>query len=266
MRLFALPLLLLPALLTAQSLLLTPRDARSQAAGGTGVAWVNEYAAGLNPAALARTALLTAATSYEQPFGMPELGVASAGVTYRNFGLHLGSLSAGSYAETYLAIGYGRDLQERLRLGGRMGLLHGVTTGYAPQASPVGALGLQYDPTDRLSTGLVVHYVADPSGSQVQWDMGLAYQPDRRVSLAVEGHYLPTVGWRTRVGARYQPATRVMLYLGLRTADPEMTFGVGWRVAHRLQLTVAAAVHQVLGWSPSFGLALVPRKRGAKPE
>ncbi|NJB85318.1 hypothetical protein GGR26_001063 [Lewinella marina] len=265
MRLILLPLLLLPALLTAQSILLAPRDARSQAAAGTGVANRGVAAVGVNPAGAGYG--LEAAAGYERRYGLGEMGIASAAVAYRGGALLLASLNVDGYAETLVALSYRRDLSTRLRLGGRFGFLQRTTRGYGSQLDMATGLGLQYDLSTHLTVGLSALAISTGPPRLDRLQLGLSYQLNEGVTFSAEGSHAAGEGYLTRLGVTYQPVRPLTLYLGVITGLPELSFGVGWGLSEEIQATIAAGVHQYLGVSPFFGLAYTPRAHpeGAKP-
>ncbi|THH41503.1 hypothetical protein [Neolewinella litorea] len=269
MRLFALPLLLLPALLSAQTYLFSPRDARSVAAGGTGVAANGLLALGINPAGLAGTPGWQVRADYAQPYGLRDLGVASAGLVYHNVGFQLASLSLDGYRETLAQVAYGRTLSRRLRAGALFGLFDRFTRSYVRMTNPVAGIGFQYVASSWLTFGLTGSGIYSAAGSTLRARAGASCRLSGAAHLAVEAD-VPRQGegWGTRIGLQYRPAEMVQLYLGLIMANPEFTFGVGWRLSGHWRATFAAGVHQQLGVSPAFGLQFVPADAGGsgKPE
>ena len=249
-------LLLLPAFLFSQSPLLGIPDARARAAGGTGLAEDGLRALWRNPAGLAGSGALRAGVNYEQRFAVAELGIASAGVTWRGLGLQLASLTFDGYAEQRLGLAYGRALGIRSRIGAGLGYLSRQFPGFPGRGQVTWNVGGQHDFSEALTVGATVTYAGALLAAA-----GVRYRINPSVYFAVEGGIDASGRADYRFGTTYLPHEAVAVYLGGSPSRREITLGAGYRLTEGLRATVAVAVHERLGVSPLIGLVFAPSAR-----
>ena len=244
--------------LSAQTLLHTT-DAPTRALGGSGVAREGSAALWTNPAGLAYTEAFNGSATVEQRFGLADLRLTSlAAALPGGYGLRLVHYGYAGYGDTGLSGLYGRQLSEKLALGIHLGGRVVRLPQAENRAQLTAGLGLSYRLTPSLALGAVWQPAfGDLSGTRIGG--GLRYTVAAQLALNAELHYATGPGVTTRLGLAYLPAEEVAIRLGLNTEVGEVTGGLGYRVAPRLELAVTAAYHQQLGLSPVAGIVLHPR-------
>ncbi|SEQ63420.1 hypothetical protein SAMN05444359_1137 [Neolewinella agarilytica] len=264
-------LLLLPFLLlfflptiSAQDGLFPAFDIRARLLGGTGLTGEGIDALWTNPAGLAHTGdELEGAAFAEQRFGLSELTTANIGAAYKTglggFGLQLASFGFDSYRETRIGLAYGRKLSEKFSIGADFSGFAVSTEGYESTFNLTFGLGMQLEIIPELHVGarifspLRIERFPDEYLPQLL-ALGLSYQPSNKVILSAEIHQDAENPARFRGGLEYLPAEELSIRLGVATENTELSFGLGYEVIDRLELSAGAVWHEVLGVWPGVGL------------
>jgi len=248
----------------AQDGLFPAFDIRSRLMGGTGISAQGIDALWTNPAGLAHTGEnLQAGASAEQRFGISDLTMATAGATYGRglggFGLQLGSFGFDAYNETRLGVAYGRKLSEKFSIGADFSAFATSTEGYASTFDITFGLGAQLEIIPELSIGARIF---SPFRTERLPDeylpqllaIGLQYQPTDQLIFNAEFHQDTNHPGRFRGGLEYLPAEEISIRLGVATEATELSFGLGYQIIEKLDISAGAVWHEVLGVWPAVGV------------
>ena len=232
--------------------------------GGTGISAQGIDALWTNPAGLAHTGEnLQAGASAEQRFGISDLTMATAGSAYERglggFGLQLGSFGFDAYNETRLGVAYGRKLSEKFSIGADFSAFATSTEGYASTFDITFGLGAQLEIIPELSIGARIF---SPFRTERLPDeylpqllaIGLQYQPTDQLIFNAEFHQDTNHPGRFRGGLEYLPAEEISIRLGVATEATELSFGLGYQIIEKLDISAGAVWHEVLGVWPAVGV------------
>ncbi|HIG75167.1 MAG TPA: hypothetical protein EYQ24_11495 [Bacteroidetes bacterium] len=239
--------------------------ARSGVAVG-GMAWGHA-----NPASWA-TAPRQVGLESSQAYGLSELRLAGASATVP---LGIGTVAASGrvygaegYAETRLAVGFGRELPlsttRRLAVGIVAGYDAVAIDGFGSTGHPLLSFGAQGDLTPRLRAGAVVRnalgLLADaesdldrPLGTVPAVAVGTAYAPRVGTLLALDVEQDLEGELSVRAGLEARIVDALTLRGGVGTAPVRYSAGVGLHVGP-LHADLAAEVHETLGLTPAVSL------------
>lgn len=264
MKLFlTFPLLLCAFALLGQHGVFTGTNARSIALGGSGVAASGIYALGNNPAGLANLETWAAGAQAEQRFLLSELQLFSAAgalpTASGTFGLQLNYFGFEAYNEQKLGLTYARKLFDQLYLGAQLGLFNLRIPEYGNRTLVTADIGLLAPISRSVSFGM---HLVQPMRMEVTEGeylptvlrFGLDYQPSEKIHLLAEVEKDIQKTARVHTGLEYQVIDPLFLRVGVATEPASASFGVGYLLAGGLSIDVAAAYHQVLGFTPAFGL------------
>lgn len=260
LALFVLPLA--PA--TAQDGLFPAFDVRSRLLGGTGLNAEGIDALWTNPAGLARTGEeLQGTAAAEQRFGISDLTLATVGAAYGRglggFGIQLGSFGFDSYRETRIGLAYGRKLSDKFSIGAEFVGFATTTEGYASTFDITFGLGAQLEIIPELSVGARIFSPARTERLPDEYlpqllALGITYKPTDQLLINAELHQDTDHPARFRGGLEYLPVEQISVRLGVATAATELSFGLGYRVLEKLDLSAGAVWHEVLGVWPAVGV------------
>lgn len=257
-------LLLLPLIADAQEGVYPTTDVRSRLLGGTGITATGIDGLWTNPAGLAGTHdYVQASATAEQRFGISELSFANVGAAYGTekggFGIQLASFGFSTYRENRIGLAYGRQLTEKFSIGGDLAGFSTTTDGYASTFDITFGLGMQLQIIDELAIGARVF---SPVRTEVRPDeyltqilaVGMSYRPNEKLIINAELHQDAEFPARFRAGLEYLPAEELSVRLGVATETAELSFGLGYEIIDRLDLSAGAVWHEVLGLWPSVGV------------
>lgn len=259
-------LILCTAPAAAQDGLFPAFDIRSRLLGGTGLNAEGVDALWTNPAGLAYTGdkNLQATATAEQRFGISDLTMANIGAAYgRNaggFGIQLGSFGFDAYNETRLGLAYGRQLTDNFSIGAEFAAFATSTEGYASTFDITFGLGAQLRIIPELSVGARVFSPARTERLPDEYlpqliALGVTYQPTDQLLINTEVHLDTNHPARFRGGLEYLPAEQLSIRLGVATEATELSFGLGYKVLEKLDLSAGAVWHEVLGVWPTVGVS-----------
>lgn len=259
---FALVLSLAPA--AAQDGLFPAFDVRSRLLGGSGLNAHGIDAVWTNPAGLAQSEeQLSASASGEQRFGISDLTAANLGVSYGKglggFGLQLASFGFDAYRENRIGLAYGRQLTDKFSIGAEFVGFATATEGYASTFDITFGLGAQLEIIPELSIGARVFSPVRAERFPDEYlpqllALGLTYRPTDQLLVNAEIHQSTDHPARFRGGLEYLPAEQLSIRLGVATSPTELSFGIGYQIIDRLDLSAGAVWHEVLGAFPTFGV------------
>ncbi len=252
----------LPGLGLCQHNTFYPPDARAAALGGAGVTFSDVHSAFSNQAGLSGVTSMSAIAFAEQKFLIGDIQSAALAVALPTsagvFGAVIHYFGFQPFNEQKLGIAYARNLLKHLAIGAEISLLHAAISGYGQRTAYTFELGLISVVSRQLRIGF---HVSNPL--RIAWSendylptlmrLGCHYQPSEKVSLY--GEVEKDIGYpvRTIWGLEYSPTAGFQARLGLSTAPLSPRFGVGLQLFKSLRLDIAAAYHQILGFTPSAG-------------
>lgn len=249
--------------LVAQNGVFSGANARSIALGGSGTAATGLGALGNNPAGLVALEHWAVSAQAEQRFLLSELQLYSAAAALPTssgtFGLQLNYFGFETYNEQKIGLNYGRKLFDQLYLGAQIGLFNLRIPEYGNRTLVTADLGLLAPISRTLRFGMHLIQpmrmeVTDGEYLPTVIRFGMDYCPSTRVHLLVDVEKDIQKAARVHAGLEYQLIDPLFLRLGVATEPASASFGVGYELSGGLSIDVAAAYHQVLGFTPAFGL------------
>lgn len=261
--LLILSLLLAWGLLPAQHGVFMANNARSIGLGGSGVAFSGLASLGNNPAGLADLEGWGAGVQAEQRFRLSELQLLSAAGAISagsgSFGLQLNYFGFEAYNEQKIGLTYARKLFDQLYLGAQLGVFNTRIPEYGSRALITFDLGLLAPLSRELTFGF---HLLNPIRQEIiegeylatVLRFGLQYQPAEKIHLLAEVEKDIQQPVRVHAGLEYQIIDPFFLRLGVATEPVAMSFGFGYALSGGLSIDVAASYHQVLGFTPAFGV------------
>jgi hypothetical protein len=247
----------------------TPQNAgaRGAAMGNAALTFTDLNAAYVNQAGLAFLDELSFGVYAENRFLAQGLNSFLFAAAYPNekigtFGVTVNYFGYENYNEQKIGLAYARKLSETFSLGVQLDYLGTRIPQYGTAASFTFEVGILAKLTEQFS--LAAH-VYNPTRTTVAGldrlpsllNLGLAYQPSEKVLLTAElekdiyDH--PLMG---KFGCEYRPIHALAVRAGVQAAAEatQMSFGVGLYL-QSLRIDLSTAYHQVLGFTPAFGLS-----------
>ncbi|GAB4414391.1 MAG: hypothetical protein OHK0039_22170 [Bacteroidia bacterium] len=220
------------------------------------------WAAFLNPAGIATTDRLAAATHVEQRYLLSELRYARAGLVAplpgtQALGLTIDAGGLSGYRETGIGLAYGITLLDHIDLGARFSYVQLDLGTYGASGTPLVDVGVQARLSDQIRLGFSAANVNRGSlqvqGGERQYlptvaRAGLAFQAGKQALLVADVSKDIDHPASFRVGVEYQLHELVVARVGYATAPQSLHAGLGlrWRA---LDLDVAATHTRLLGAS-----------------
>lgn len=250
-------------ILPAQNGVFIANNARSVGLGGSGVAFTGLSSLGNNPAGLAELESWGGGVQAEQRFLLAELQLLTAAgaipTSSGNFGLQINYFGFEAYNEQKIGLTYARKLFDQLYLGAQLGVFNTRIPEYGSRALITFDLGLLAPLSREISFGF---HLLNPMRMEIidgeylatVLRFGLDYRPAEKIHLLAEVEKDIQQAARVHAGLEYQIIDPLFLRLGVATEPVSMSFGFGYVLAGGLSIDVAASYHQVLGFTPAFGL------------
>ena len=252
----------------AQLVPLAEGGARALALGRAATALEGDVWGHYNPASWATLPGRAGAAFASQAFGLSELRLGAVAVAeptrWGTFAATARTYGFEDFRETHLGLGYGRALPVSASRVVHAGLhlrYHTVAISEFGSAGTLGvSLGALVEVVPNLQFGVLAQNVNRPQLSdldplQARLDVGLAYRPNPRalVVLAVSDDVDYPASFRG--GIEVQPVDVLALRAGVTTAPVRFSAGIGVALG-TLRADVAAERHDVLGWTPAFGIGV----------
>ncbi|MCB0631841.1 MAG: hypothetical protein R2824_32695 [Saprospiraceae bacterium] len=249
--------------LNAQNGVFTGTNARSIALGGTGVASTGIAALTNNPAGLADLAAWGVSAQAEQRFLLSELQLFSAAAAFPTtsgtFGIQLNYFGFEDYNEQKIGLNYARKLFDQFYLGAQVGIFNLRIPEYGNRMLVTADLGLLAPVSRSLAFGL---HLIQPMRLEITEGeylptvlcFGLDYRASEKIHLLAEIEKDIQKKPRVHTGLEYQIIDPLFLRLGVATEPASVSFGIGYVLSGGLAIDVAAAYHQVLGFTPALGV------------
>ena len=240
---------------------------RAAAMGGTSACEQSVWALHNNPAGLATLHGWHGGLYYENQWLLKEAAFKSGGLAKSFtdigcFGMAVRQYGWSQFSENLFSVAYARDFGPYLQMGLRADWiwLH-FSADYPDRNAPGFELGIQSQVTDRLRLGATLFNPLNTKLKTLNEDtlpivmkLGLAYRftEDFTGQLELEKSSLSS-GVRIGGGLEYLLFERFSLRAGAQHRPDILSFGVGYAL-NRLQVDVAAQMHQALGASLQIGI------------
>ncbi|WBM73695.1 hypothetical protein [Saprospira grandis] len=242
--------------------------ARGAALGNASVAFTDINAAYSNQAGLAFLEELSFSAYGERRFlaeGLNSFLFAAAYPLENNqgtFGLTLNYFGFSAYNEQKIGLAYARKLSERFALGVQLDYLGIRIPTYGSANSFTFELGLTAKISEELTLAAHVYNPVHAKLGQLDerlpalFNLGLAYHPSEKVGIyAALEKDIYNQPFGAKAGIEYQAHKIFKLRAGMQLSDlSQLSFGLGLDL-DELQIDLATAYHQVLGFTPSFALS-----------
>jgi len=248
-----------------------PMGARSMAMANASSTLNDVWAYHHNPGALGAVEEFSAGLSYENRFLLQELqsqgfaaavplkvGVISVG----------GQLYGGQQFRTYKAgLGYSMKLSDKFFAGVQLNYLGlRLPENYGSANSMTAEVGIFAKISEEWRIGASVFNLGRAQLSEFTDDrfttmmrVGTSYTFSDKVLVALDFEKNLDYDVRIKTGVEYEIVKNFRLRGGFATAPIELSAGIGYEWK-QLQLSVGSSYHQILGWSPNFGLVFKSEK------
>jgi long-subunit fatty acid transport protein len=240
--------------------------ARSAGLGRASVALSDFWSVHNNPAGMALRQQTEAGVYYENRFMMKELSLKSAAfvlpVKFGVLGLSFNQFGFSLFNENKLGLAYARSFGDYLRLGVQLDYLSTrFGEGYESADNVTFEAGVQSNLNEKMVIGAwifnpVKAKLSSYTDERVPLIMrfGILYNFTDRFSGTAEVEKQSDRKNDLRAGLEYALTNTFFARLGLSTNPEMLTFGTGMDFG-RLQLDIAASMHQVLGVSFQSGIS-----------
>lgn len=260
--------LLLPAAASAQLVPLAEGGARALALGRAATALDGDAWGHYNPASWATLPGRAGAAFASQAFGLAELRTGALALAeptrFGTFAATARTYGFEDFRETAVGLGYARAIPvsaARVLHAGLHLRYHAVSiTDYGSAGALGVSLGVLTEVVPRLQFGFLARNVNRPEYSeldplQTSLDVGLAYRPidEAAVLFSVAKDLDYPVSFRG--GLEVQAVNELALRAGFSTEPVRFSGGIGVALGI-LRADVAAERHEVLGWTPAFGVGV----------
>ena len=255
--------LFLTVICQAQNGIPASTGGRGAAMANASIAFDDINGALVNPAALANIDFMSFGAFAEQRFLVADLQAFAAAVALPtnsgNFGLVLNYFGYSAYNEQKIGLAYARKFSKRISIGAQIDYLNTSIEEYGNRGVLTFDVGLQFQLHEqlRLATHIFNPIRAELNATEnlpTLFKLGGIYQPAKSLSIAVEVEKDLDYDARIKLGLEYEVLNAVHLRFGFMNNPSNMTFGLGFMVKQKLQIDVATAYHQTLGFTPSVGV------------
>lgn len=252
--------------LFAQNAVSTPAGAEGIATGNANLTYQDIHSSFNNQAGLAYLEGFSGAAFVENRFLLKELQLAAISIAKPTpsgtFGMMLQYFGFKEYNEQKVGINYSRKLFDKLAIGAQFDFLNTQIKEYGNATAFTFEIGLQYEVLDKLTTGIhLFNPIRANIGTQELpsiLQIGLTYRPTDYISISGSVEKDSTLPYNIRMGLAYQILEKVQFRAGFNSNPNRVSFGLGY-IINRVQLNMAAAYHDVLGFSPAFGVVFLPK-------
>jgi hypothetical protein len=241
-----------------------PVGSRAVSLANTSVCLDDVWAYHHNPGATASIKTISIGAYYETRFLTKELQTQALAVAIP---LKVGVLSAGAqffgyqqYRNTRAGLGYSMKFTDFLQLG-IQGNVQALRLGgnYGSTVSGTIEAGILTKISKKWNVGISVMNIGrqriNPISDRFATVLrgGCQYKPSKKVSIfaEVEKQVITKISFKAAV--EYQVIDALSLRLGAHSGPMELAFGLGYKVSG-FSIDLGSKYHQILGWSPNFGL------------
>jgi len=243
----------------------TVAGARGLAMGDASVTFRDINSAFSNQAGLAFLDGTSFTAFGEQRFLLAEIGSYSAALAYPTnsgtFGLVINYFGYENYNEQKIGLAYARKLFEGVAIGAQVDYLGTRIPEYGSTGKVTFELGVQADLLEKFIIGA---HIFSPIRTQLtddeidviptQLNVGITYLPTEKVMIALELEKDFDYTASFKGGIEYQLVDELSLRVGVGTNPTQNGFGIGIHVG-KLDIDIAAAYHQLLGFTPGISVS-----------
>lgn len=247
-----------------------PLGIRSQALGGTSVAWGRDAETLLdNPAVLTSLPNSTLTVFYTNPFGLKELRLNSfsGNLNWSHFAFGAAYVDFGNtlYHDRRIHLAAARRFlaTQRVAIGVSSVLRQLRITDYGEASALVLNFGTQWRVHDAFLFGSALNNVLDAAiGPQREKlprsvSFGWVYWPASTLTLQMELYKQNAFPEEWRLGIEINPLPPLLLRVGTATNPDRLTCGFALRL-FKFSVQFAAFSHTDLGWTEQFAVTLQP--------
>lgn len=245
-----------------------PAGARGIAMGNANLTFRDIHSGFNNQAGLAFIKDFSGVAFVENRFLLSELQSGAISIahptTSGTIGLVMQYFGFEGYNEQKIGINYSRILFDKLSIGAQFDLLNTRIKEYGNDTALTFEVGLQYEIWENIITGI---HVFNPVRANIGGEdipsilqIGLTYQIAEFLTISSSVEKDTFLPYNVRVGLEYQLLQKIYFRAGVNSNPNKISFGLGYLV-NQLQLNIAASYHNVLGFSPSFGISFMPQTK-----
>lgn len=255
-------------LLIGQNAFSTSAGARGIGMGNASLTYQDIHSVFNNQAGLAHLKGFSATTFVENRFLLEELQLVSIGIaTPTNsgtVGLMVQYFGFDQYNEQKIGLNYSRVLFDKLAIGAQFDVLNTNIAEYGNNTAMTFEVGLQYEIFKNITAGV---HIYNPIRAAITPDdklpsilqIGLTYSPANYFMLSASIEKDTDLPYNFRAGLEYFLLDKIYFRAGVNTNPSRLSFGLGYAL-NRIQLNAAASYHEILGFSPSFGVSFMPNE------
>ena len=242
-----------------------PIGARSSAMGNASVSLSDVWSAHHNQAGLGFMNNFSAGVYYENRFALKELGLKGAVIALPvkggAFGLSISNFGYSLFSENKYCFSFAKAFSDKFSMGIAMDYLTTkIAEGYGSKGVLAAEFGIQAKPIKGLTIGA---HIFNPTRAKLSdYDneriptiirLGADYNFSDKVTLAIETEKDMSKKSIFKAGIEYKAVKEFYLRAGIGTNPTLSSFGFGLNLKN-FKIDISANYHQVLGFSPQFGL------------
>lgn len=245
-----------------------PIGARSAAMGNASVSLSDAWSAQHNQAGLGFMKNFSAGVYYENRFSLKELSLKGAVIALPikggAFGLSISNFGYSLFSENKYCFSFAKAFSDKFSMGIAMDYLTTkISEGYGSKGALAAEFGIQAKPIKGLTIGAHVFNptrakLSDYNNERIPTiiRLGADYNFSDKVTVAVETEKDMSKKSIFKAGIEYKAVKEFYLRAGIATNPTLSSFGFGLNLKN-FKLDISANYHQVLGFSPQFGLTYV---------
>ncbi len=254
-----------------------PIGSRSAAMGNASVSLSDVWSVQQNQAGLGFIHDISAGVYYENRFLLKELSLKAAVIALPvkggTFGIGITDFGYSSYSENKYCFSFAKAFSKKFSMAIAMDYLTTkIAEGYGSKGVLAAEIGLQAKPIKGLTIGAHLFnptrtQLADYNNERIPTilRLGADYSFSDKVIVAVETQKDMAQTAFFKAGVEYKAVKEFYLRAGLSTNPNMSSFGFGLNLKN-LKIDFSGTYHQVLGFSPQFGLTYIFKKpESAKP-
>jgi hypothetical protein len=246
--------------------------ARSAGMGNASVSLSDAWSAQQNQAGLGFLHNVSAGVYYENRFLVKELSLKAAVVALPvkggTFGLAISNFGYSMYSENKYCFSFAKALSDKFSVGVAMDYLTTrIAESYGNKGALAAEVGLQAKPIKGLTIGAHIYNPTRTKFSSYDNEriptiirLGADYHFSDNVIVAAETEKDISQKAIFKAGIEYRAVKEFYLRAGIATNPGLSSFGFGLNLKN-FKVDISASYHQVLGFSPQFGLTYVFNKK-----
>lgn len=257
-------LLFLGLSLSAQVFMQPFDNAANLASGGATVAWDAPVNGFTNPAQLGKAPQVGVFAWSAIPYsikGWQSHGFQAMSRIQKRSGVGLEILHSGveGYAEQRFQLSYGRQLSEKVSLGGSVQGMRVSADEYGSANAVTFAVGITARPLPRVLIGAIIQNPAPQkiSGQTISnlIRIGTQWRPSEIFAVSAEVSKDIARPVQIKAGMEYRPIDLLYLRAGMRTSPARTAFGAGLALKNGIRIDFGSEWHSVLGFTPAAMIA-----------